>query len=123
MAKNIAKFFARNKWRYMRGAGYTGSALAIFNTVMLVRLTFNLNLNLIYMVVFGIGLAFGIISFTWLLGYMDVNSKMVAYEQDYITRELNPFFIEMDGKLNKLIEESEKKKERSSKMAEDFGIG
>jgi hypothetical protein len=102
--RNRVKFIAKNKWRFARGQGYTGAALGIFNTVMLVRLTFGLNLSFLYTVLFGIGLAFGIVFITWLVGYIDVKSHMVAYEQEYVTGELNPFMIEMDRKLNYLFE-------------------
>jgi hypothetical protein len=103
--KNTVKFLAKNKWRFSRGQGYTGAALAIFNTVMLIRLTFGLNLGLFLTVLIGIGLAFGIVFITWLVGYIDVKSKMVAYEQEYVTGELNPFMMEMNRKLDSLLEE------------------
>jgi hypothetical protein len=120
---NRTKFLARNKWRFARGQGYTGAALAIFNTVMLIRLTFGLNLGFILTILVGIGLASAIVFITWLVGYLDVKSKMVEYEQEYVTGELNPFMMEIDRKLNRLIEELEKKKYPNPKMLEDFGIG
>ena len=101
----IVRMLARNKWRYMRGVGYSGSALSIFNTVMLIRLSFGLNLGLFYIVLVGIGIALAIVLVTWLIGYLDVKSKMVAYEQEYVTGELNPFFMEMNKKLDLLLEE------------------
>lgn len=109
--KNITKFMAKNKWRFARGQGYTGATLAIFNTVMLLSLTFGLNLGFLYTVLLGIGLGFGIVFVTWLVGYLDVKSKMVAYEQEYVTGELNPFMMEMDRKLDFLLNQNKQEKE------------
>jgi hypothetical protein len=108
--KNKTKFLAKNKWRFARGQTYTGSALAIFNTVMLIRLTFGLNFGIFYSILVGVGIATAIVFGTWLVGYLDVKSKMVAYEQEYVTGELNPFMMEMNSKLDrieKMVRENE----------------
>ena len=107
--QKLAEFIAKNRLRYSRGYGYVGDVIRLFQfssllTLFIDFLNRHYGTNVDYGFVWISCVFFGVILF--LLALLDEKViKFWHYENQWQTKELNPFFTKMEKDLEEIKEE------------------